>query len=162
MWILLHFMLSKMFIKLSSFFKILFSFCCPAWVFFLPCPLKHWFYPLLELTYCLFFPVYDLSHILHSLFLILWFLFSSYKSFAFFYFWLVLFYGFCVFFHAVEYPYNHYSKLSDKLLAPIYVVLENSLVLSFGVSFSPHFGCFFVFSFLDVKQTSCQTDQLLI
>ena len=34
MQMLLHFMLSKMFLKLSTFFRILFSFCCSALVFF--------------------------------------------------------------------------------------------------------------------------------
>ena len=68
------------------------------------------------------------------------------------YFWLVLFY---VFFHAIECPYNHYSKVSGKLLVSI---SSSSSFGEFCCSFIwglflylSHFGFFFVFSTLVVK-----------
>ena len=106
---------AKLFLKLS-FFKILFTFCCSAWLFFSTLLPKYWFDPLLHLAYCLFLPVYYLSQILHFLFLIL--------------------YDFYVFFVAVECPYNHYSKYLMSCLLPFHLILlENSLILSFAVYF---------------------------
>ena len=69
-WTFLHFVLSKMFLKLSSFFYPFFS--CSAWVFFLPCLPNHWFNPLLHLTYYLFLSVYCILYFWLVLFL--WFL----------------------------------------------------------------------------------------
>ena len=96
-----------------------------AGCFFLPCLLKRWFRPLLHLTYCLL-----LLGIIYFRYCIL-------------YFWLLLFYSYYVFFSCYCIFYNHYSKLYlINCLSPFHLglLLENSLVLSFGV-------CFFVFPF---------------
>ena len=97
---LLCFMLSKMFLKIFPFFLIVFFSQLCLRIFFLPCRLNHLFDPLLHLTYCLFFPVYYLFQMLHSLFM------------------TGPFYGFSVFFMLlsifISIPLN---PLSDKLLA---------------------------------------------
>ena len=59
----------KGFLSSSYSFKLFFSVCCSAWVYFSTLSSKCWFEPLLHLTYCLLLSVHYLFHILHSLFL---------------------------------------------------------------------------------------------
>ena len=98
--------------------------CLGVVVFFIPCLPNHWCDPLLHLTYCLFLPVYYLFQILHSLFWtgpFLWFSMSLFMLFS------------ILITSTLNYLIN--------CLPPYHLaLLENSLVLSFGV-------CFFVFPF---------------
>ena len=91
MQMLLHFMLSKMFLNLSLFF---FSFCCSCWVLFSTLSSKSLIQSSAS-SNLLFFPSSVLFiQTLYSLFL------------------TGPFYSFYVIFHALQYTYNHYSKLS--------------------------------------------------
>ena len=124
MWMFLWFMLSKTFLKLSSFFKILFPLATLLGCYILPCLPNHWLGPLLHLTYSFSFSVLFISDI--AFFISDWSPFMVSTSF------LML-----LSMRIIITP----NSVSD-ILPPFHLVLlKNPLVLSFGV-------CFFVFSFL--------------
>ena len=128
MQMLLCFMISKIFLKFSSFFNLFKHFAVLLWCFFLLCLPNHLFNPLLHLTYCLFLLVYYLFQILHYLFL------------------TGLFYGFYVFFILLRILIIiTLNSIADKLLTKFHLVLllEYSIFLLFE-------ACFFAIPFLDV------------
>ena len=107
------------------FLNIFFLFCAVLGCFFLPYLPNCLSEPLLHLTYCLFLPVYIfISYI--AFFISDWSFFMVSVSF----------------FYIVEYPYNHFSKLSDKLLFSISSSFSSG---EFSCSFT--WICFYVFPF---------------
>ena len=131
------YMLSQSFLKLSSFLKFFIS-AALLGCFFLPCLPNCWFGPLTHLTCCLFLPVYYLFQILHTLF----FDCSSFVvSIYFFMCWVSL-----QSILWIVYVINCLPLFNLSLL------MENSLVLSFGACFfvfplwSPLCVCFYVLS----------------